>query len=178
MEGVKKEKKYQSDTDWALTWRPLTQVSLLNSLPLKCLRVAWKKRRWVSTCPPGGEVPITTDRSRWKPARAKSSDPGVNAECFLSHWRQKTDFRGCNRQADFACWSFGLFTDLSAGWYKNYHTDFHETWIIRDASQSRTDPINFWCGSRCQIWCFSTCFVHFSGNNAWISRWPGTKEDF
>ena len=40
MEGVKKEKKYQSDTDWALTWRPLTQVSLLNSLPLKCLRVA------------------------------------------------------------------------------------------------------------------------------------------
>ena len=34
-----------------------------------------------------------------------------------------------------------LFVGLSAGWRKNYATDFHETWM-EDESQSRIDPID------------------------------------
>ena len=65
---------------------------------------------------------------------------------------------------------------LSAGLQKNFKTDFLKTWM-KDASQPRIDPINFWCWSgyifflplkRCEIVGFSTFFVDFSGNDAWI----------
>ena len=40
-----------------------------------------------------------------------------------------------------------LLVGLSAGLKKNYWMDVHKTWM-RDGSQPRIEPINFWCGSR------------------------------
>ena len=36
-----------------------------------------------------------------------------------------------------------LLVGLSAGFHKNYRTDFHKTWM-EDGSRPRMDPINFW----------------------------------
>lgn len=53
----------------------------------------------------------------------------------------------CQRHGGFIPSRVRLFVGLSAGEHKNCWTEFHQTWT-EDESQPRTEPINFWFGSR------------------------------
>ena len=58
----------------------------------------------------------------------------------------RISFLACDAHHCLSPVSICLSVGLSAGWPKNYRSDFRDTWM-EDRSQPREDHINFWCPS-------------------------------
>lgn len=81
--------------------------------------------------------------SVWHFAAQKSKDGKQNYRLIIITSSEEVVFHPCW----FVCLFDGWFVGLSAWLHKNNWMHLHKTWV-KDGSQLRTDPRNFWCGSR------------------------------